>query len=81
MLVAEGAVVSEGMTLGTDSILGAGLVLLLVTGEQKAAALQMSLSCAVGDPRVPAAVLRMHEYATVCICDHAAYSKRVGPRL
>ena len=26
MLVAEGAVVSEGMTLGTDSILGAGLV-------------------------------------------------------
>jgi galactosamine-6-phosphate isomerase len=75
MLADEGITVSEGITLGMDSVLGSALVLLLVTGEHKAAALHDSLSCTASDPQYPASTLRDAQHECVCLCDEAAFAE------
>lgn len=63
---------SRAITAGVATILGARTLLMLVTGEAKAAALAAALEGAIG-PHCPASALRLHPDAVV-ICDNAAAS-------
>lgn len=60
----------EALTVGPRTLLSARELLLIVTGADKAAALQRALEAPVG-PDVPASLLRAHPCLTV-ICDRAA---------
>jgi glucosamine-6-phosphate deaminase len=60
----------EALTVGPRTLLAARELLLIVTGTDKAAALQQALEAPVG-PDVPASLLRAHPCLTV-ICDRAA---------
>jgi glucosamine-6-phosphate deaminase len=60
----------EALTVGPRTLLTARELLLIVTGADKAAALQQALEAPVG-PDVPASLLRAHPCLTV-ICDRAA---------
>ncbi len=68
-----GAVPTRAITVGIGTILDARQLLMLVTGEAKAAALADALTGPI-DPRCPASALRLHPNATV-ICDPAAASQ------
>ena len=68
-----GAVPTRAITVGIGTILDARRLLMLVTGEAKAAALAAALTGPI-DPVCPASSLRLHPDATV-ICDPAAASK------
>ncbi len=67
------AVPTRAITAGIGTILGARRLLMLVTGEAKAAALSAALAGPV-NPSCPASALRLHPEVTV-ICDPAATSQ------
>lgn len=63
----------QAYTMGIQTIMGAGTILLLVSGEEKAEILRQVI-CGPVTPRVPASILQMHPRAVV-IADEAALSR------
>lgn len=63
----------QAYTMGIQTIMGAGTILLLVSGEEKAEILRQVI-CGSVTPRVPASILQMHPRAVV-IADEAALSR------
>lgn len=63
----------QAYTMGIGTIMGAGKILLIVSGEDKAAILAQAL-CGPITPQVPASILQVHHNA-VLVADAAALSK------
>ena len=63
----------QAYTMGIQTIMGAGTILLLVSGEEKAEILRQVI-CGPVTPRVPVSILQMHPRAVV-IADEAALSR------
>lgn len=63
----------QAYTMGIQTIMGAGTILLLVSGEEKTEILRQVI-CGPVTPRVPASILQMHPRAVV-IADEAALSR------
>ena len=69
------AVPRQAITMGVGTIMAAKKLVLVVSGADKADALQKCLQGPI-TPSVPGSVLQLHPDVTV-VCDEAAYSKMV----
>lgn len=67
------AVPRKALTMGIGTIMSAKKIVIVVSGEDKADALQKCITGPI-TPTVPGSILQLHPDVTV-VCDEAAYSK------